>query len=113
MECNTGDLAGKLLEHDSCNTVKVKDAEGRRDADALPLPIFPCPLPEGGQGGGDPSPPTADSSRAGEGPAPRGGPADGFFKGPEKLGVFPGLGAYYDRPLCVHCPLSRTWGEKL
>lgn len=82
-------------------------------SDLLPLPIFLCQLPEGGHGGGDTSPPTANSSRTREGPAPQSGPAGGSFKGPEKLGVFPGLGAYYDRPLYVHCPLSRTWGEKL
>ena len=101
MVCNTEDLSGKLLQHESCNTVRAEDAGGRRGSNLPPLPIFLWPLPDGGQGGGDPSPPTADSSRAEEGTAPQSGPVGGSFKGPEKLGVFPGLGAYYDRPLCV------------
>lgn len=73
--CNTEDLAGKLLEDESCNTARAEDAEGRRGSDLLPLPIFLCLLPEGGQGGGDPSPPAADSSWAEEGAAPQSGPA--------------------------------------
>ena len=93
-----------------CNTIPLS---WRRCGGEIVIYIFLCQRPEGGQGGGDPSPPSADSSRAGEGPAPQSGPSDGSFKGSEKLGVFPGLGAYYDRPLCVHCPLSKTLGEKL
>lgn len=116
MACNTENLAGELLRHEFRNTTRAEDAGGRRGSDLPPLPIFLWPLPEGGQGGGDPSPPTADSSRAEEGPLRRAGQQTAsyrFFQKRGKVGRFPGLGAYYDRPLCVHCPLSKTWGEKL
>ena len=73
--CNTENLAGELLQHESCNTTRAEDAGGRRGSDSLPLPIFLWSLPEGGQGGGDPSPPLADSSWAEEGAAPQSGPA--------------------------------------
>ena len=75
MACNTENLAGELLRHEFRNTTRAEDAGGRRGSDLPPLPIFLWPLPEGGQGGGDPSPPTADSSQAEEGAAPQSGPA--------------------------------------
>ena len=75
MACNTDSASRHRSWREVCNTTRAEDAGGRRGSDLPPLPIFLCPLPEGGQGGGDPSPPPADSSRAEEGAAPQSGPA--------------------------------------